>query len=1034
MRCTRECTHISSAAVLVLLGLTATIATPFFPPPSFSVGHVDYPEHVMHRRTGVATDESAYSAMRMSVTYIDSQMGSDVDQTLYVKELMVEAKTYFETTLKVVRASSALLYDTSVWCKRKNANTNCEAYKPITCGPAEVPSEYWNATQTCTSGNSCTTQAAGAGAVAADVQVFVTQVATTACGAGTQAYGGATQYDQNDRPTFGYINFCPGNVVRTNNAADHKMYLNTAIHELTHVMGFDKSRWAYFRDHANGGQPRTGRDADGVPMGGDLIFPGNFTVFKPDSNTMTYDATEQVYKLVTPRALEKAREALGCADLDGVELENQGGDGTIGSHLEMRIFYTENMAGYQYKYAEKSAITLGILEDSGWYYISDAGWCNAEPVTWAGNAGCNFAKDKCIIDNAVTDPTVTIDQKTFPAAHFCTEVDQPKTLKCDYTGTSLGYCTGKKHTGTTEITPTKFQYFEDAETTGGMLSATGDYITDGLTWTDFCPIIRQSDKYRCTDPANIENVPGGSAVNPFVESYTPTSRCFDSTLVTTQSGKTAQGVGCYEWQCDPIGILQIKIGVSWVDCPTNGGKVASPDTTQYSGQVTCPAWSSLCQGKEYTTTCPGGVNTTATPAPPSSCPKATTGQNLECNGKGACPDDIFICYCASGYFGDNCTSFSERLPANQAEFTINMGAVEWGSYAQSQLVESLNALLPEALTSIVSSRKVLNSTSTGTVEEQTVVIVDFGNKLALNSMADRFDFSDSRLHNLKLNSLTTARSLLTMRYGNNRAKDLPENKCASTKTKSVSCCASTGSPSAGGYLMGQSTEMTQQLCMAYGNQSQTDSEWELLTCCVSNMKGGEAPFFEGQGAVSITSTATDLVLQIVLGALGGVVLICIICCCYVYWSYFHLPELERRWPKHKKFAEHEKILNNEVAKVTEAEELKSRKSGRKDVEMMDLNSEHCGIDFGDKKVANDQFGEVLIIKSIKPGSKAHVQQRQLMLGVGDLIFSVGMVRVKDLKLETINSRFTTTKGCLMLQVFTPEPKGTDIHIEVKSSA
>ena len=43
----------------------------------------------------------------MSVTYIDSQMGSDVDQTLYVKELMVEAKTYFETTLKVLRTWGA---------------------------------------------------------------------------------------------------------------------------------------------------------------------------------------------------------------------------------------------------------------------------------------------------------------------------------------------------------------------------------------------------------------------------------------------------------------------------------------------------------------------------------------------------------------------------------------------------------------------------------------------------------------------------------------------------------------------------------------------------------------------------------------------------------------------------------------------------------------------------------------------------------------------------------------------------------------
>ena len=54
--------------------------------------------------------------------------------------------------------------------------------------------------------------------------------------------------------------------------------------------------------------------------------------------TQTFNERNRtITKLVTPTALKKAREFFGCPNLNGVELENQGGQGTAGSHWEKRI-------------------------------------------------------------------------------------------------------------------------------------------------------------------------------------------------------------------------------------------------------------------------------------------------------------------------------------------------------------------------------------------------------------------------------------------------------------------------------------------------------------------------------------------------------------------------------------------------------------------------------------------------------------------------------------------------------------------------
>ena len=48
-------------------------------------------------------------------------------------------------------------------------------------------------------------------------------------------------------------------------------------------------------------------------------------------------------RLVTPRVVSVARDLLGCAAIDGVELENQptSAGGCFGSHWEQRLFVFE---------------------------------------------------------------------------------------------------------------------------------------------------------------------------------------------------------------------------------------------------------------------------------------------------------------------------------------------------------------------------------------------------------------------------------------------------------------------------------------------------------------------------------------------------------------------------------------------------------------------------------------------------------------------------------------------------------------------
>ena len=94
--------------------------------------------------------------------------------------------------------------------------------------------------------------------------------------------------------------------------------------------------------------------------------------------------------LQTPNLVELGKMHFGCPEGVGVELEDDGGEGTAGSHWERRILLNEYMTGRPTGLANaKSAFTLALLQDSGWYQVDFAA---ADALEWGHGYGCDFLR------------------------------------------------------------------------------------------------------------------------------------------------------------------------------------------------------------------------------------------------------------------------------------------------------------------------------------------------------------------------------------------------------------------------------------------------------------------------------------------------------------------------------------------------------------------------------------------------------------------------------------------------------------------
>lgn len=139
----------------------------------------------------------------------------------------------------------------------------------------------------------------------------------------------------------------------------------TAIHELFHVLGFSPDAYELFLDeHGNRHRNPTGEYVSASGARGTAI--------------------------TTPKVLAYAKQFYGCSSWDGIPLENDGGDGSLGAHLERSMFFNESMTSSDIKNAVVSGFTWKIMEDSGWYGEVDPNLY--EPFNAGKGKGCDFKK------------------------------------------------------------------------------------------------------------------------------------------------------------------------------------------------------------------------------------------------------------------------------------------------------------------------------------------------------------------------------------------------------------------------------------------------------------------------------------------------------------------------------------------------------------------------------------------------------------------------------------------------------------------
>jgi len=119
--------------------------------------------------------------------------------------------------------------------------------------------------------------------------------------------------------------------------------VDTALHELTHVLAFSPNLYDHFVD------------ASGNTIGSSNVY------------SSAVKRGQQTTLIKTPKVLEVSKEHFGCNTIEGMELENQGGSGSLGAHWERTILHNEYMTASSINLAAVSKFTFALLEDSGWY-------------------------------------------------------------------------------------------------------------------------------------------------------------------------------------------------------------------------------------------------------------------------------------------------------------------------------------------------------------------------------------------------------------------------------------------------------------------------------------------------------------------------------------------------------------------------------------------------------------------------------------------------------------------------------------------
>lgn len=262
-----------------------------------------------------------------------------------------------------------------------------------------------------------------------------------------------------------------------------------------------------------------------------------------------------VHMVVTPRVVQEVREHFACPDLEGAELEDQGGDGTALTHWEKRIFQDEAMTGTVHtKDPAYSRLTFALLEDTGWYKPN---YAYAHPVTWGRGMGCDFARKSC------KELMSGEAEMQYP---FCTEIMSSSSATkttCTFDASAVGSCNLVQYTADL---PPLYQNFDVVQ---GVNSKDVAKVGGSVTLADFCPYIQEftwkseGKASRGTNCKDITNQPTDDN-NYALEEYGDGSMCFEQAGPWQQKSCTM----LKQWQRYGAGnLMSILARASFAFCP-----------------------------------------------------------------------------------------------------------------------------------------------------------------------------------------------------------------------------------------------------------------------------------------------------------------------------------------------------------------------------------------------------------------------------------------------------------------------------------
>lgn len=263
------------------------------------------------------------------------------------------------------------------------------------------------------------------------------------------------------RPVVGLVYYCLESDVL--NGDDVDAAVQVSVHELAHVFGMNSDLTPFYRNRATGRPYTEDRSRTWTNCADDA----RRRVVRPSTDVLQVGTTNtgaRYFEIVTPTVRQVVRNQFNCPTARGARLENQptADADCFGSHWDERLFHTESLgAFFGSEENSLSALTLALLEDTGWFYGNYT--MVRTPTTFGHGAGCGFLDEDCIVDGG--------DVPDHARGFFCNRTSSLEEGRgalettCSVTHRSVGYCDlfdfRRDEIDRDYLPPSKFRYFFD---------------------------------------------------------------------------------------------------------------------------------------------------------------------------------------------------------------------------------------------------------------------------------------------------------------------------------------------------------------------------------------------------------------------------------------------------------------------------------------------------------------------------------------------------------------------------------------------